>query len=133
MNTKGPDPELDALERCLHALLPLDADARVRLIGYLGQRLPSLPVMPPEARETWRRVDLWYPNVKGNPLGLEIELQHTRAARSIRVGYDFGRDGFTITAQADPGDGEFDAEAETKTPWLEVAFVPAWHDPEASP
>ena len=74
---------------------------------------------------TWRPVDIWYPRVAGNPLGVEVSLNDVRAARSIRVGYDFDRDGFVIIAPNNPGDGEHDDDDCT---WAEVAFVPAWHE-----
>jgi hypothetical protein len=127
--SNGGDREVAALESCMWALLPLGLAERKRLLEYLEQRLQAAPV-PPEP-PPFRRVELWYPGVPGNPLGIEVDLVHVRAARSIRVCYDFRRDGFTITAQADTGDAEFDAETEGNTPWLEVAFVPAWHDDEA--
>lgn len=125
MKTKshGGDRELAALESCLWALTPLDVDARKRLLGYLEQRLQAAPT--PAEPPPFRRVEIWYPGVDGNPLGIEVDLVHVRAARSIRVGYDFGRDGFTITAPNDPGDGEHNDDDVT---WAEVAFVPAWHE-----
>jgi hypothetical protein len=113
--------ELAALEACMWALVPLDHAARHRLLDYLAQRLAATPT-PPEP-PPFRRVELWYPGVPGNPLGIEVDLVHVRAARSIRVGYDFGRDGFTITAPSDPGDDD-------DVTWAEVAFVPAWHEAE---
>jgi hypothetical protein len=35
------DPELAALRTCITALLPLDADARRRVIEYVAQRFPE--------------------------------------------------------------------------------------------
>ena len=76
-----------------------------------------------------RRIDLWYPGVSGEGSvdAVEVELVHVRAARSIRVTYDFDRDGFVISAQADPGDGETSAVEEDLS-WVEKAFVPAWEE-----
>lgn len=122
-----PREERVAVEACLWALYSLDVATRVRVLDFLGERMrvaPTPPFPPP-----WRRVEMWYPNVAGNSVGIEVDLVSVRAARSIRIEYDFARDGYAITAQADPGDGEFDEVAEVSTPWREVAFVSAWCDP----
>ncbi len=62
-------------------------------------------------------VDLWSDVIKE----IEIGLEHVRAADSIRVRYDFDRDGYVILqSSADPDD------------WQEVAFVQAWgRNPDA--
>lgn len=70
-------------------------------------------------------VTLNYPRNKGNLNTVEIDLCDVRAADSIRVVYDFDRDGWSILQaskfhwhedDANSGDGD----------WQEVAFVPAW-------
>lgn len=40
---RNVDPEIDALDVCLRALLPLDAAARSRVIEYLDDRLKPRP------------------------------------------------------------------------------------------
>lgn len=76
--------------------------------------------------------DLWYPGLPGNATHVEIGLLDVRAADSIRIHYDFGRDGYAIE-QA--GRFEWDVEDETCDPdWQEVAFVQAWaRDPREHP
>jgi hypothetical protein len=80
------------------------------------------------------RVTLWYPGVP--PVAgatttidaVEVQLVHVRAARDIRITYDFDRDGYVIAAQADPGEPGPEANS-VELPYVEVAFVPAW-EPE---
>jgi hypothetical protein len=77
-------------------------------------------------------IDLWYPprpgsapgaSNSGNATRIEVGLCDVRAADSIRISYDFNRDGYVIE-QAAPCDEGDDEEA---TPdWQEVAFVRAW-------
>ena len=66
-------------------------------------------------------IGLWYPRCDGSAKEIEIELMDVRAADSIRVSYDFDRDGWVIR-QSDGDLGE-DGNGET---WHEVAFVQAW-------
>lgn len=81
------------------------------------------------------RVSLRYPRVAGEGTidTIEVDLEDVRASRSIRVTYDFDRDGFVISAQDDPGDGEFNGLTEEgeELPWREKAFVPAWEEDES--
>lgn len=65
-----------------------------------------------------------HPRVEGNTTHVEVDLEDVRAADSVRLSYDFERDGWKIEqarffswpagdAICDPG-------------WVEVAFVQAW-------
>ena len=68
-------------------------------------------------------VDLWYPRVEGQQTHVEVGLVDVRAADSIRISYDFDRDGWVIEqAAAFEWDGEDDCDPQ----WGEVAFVQAW-------
>ncbi len=75
-------------------------------------------------------VDLWYPRVDDpdrtpdHPVAVVVGLCDVRAADSIRIEYDFDRDGYVIKqatvfewvnsdGACDPG-------------WKEVAFIRAW-------
>lgn len=69
-------------------------------------------------------VELSYPRQEGNADTVEVEIECVRAADSIRITYDFERDGYVIL-QA----GVFEWEADDKEQdeeWREVAFVQAW-------
>lgn len=73
---------------------------------------------------TTRQLDLWYPRVEGNPQFVELGLIDVRAADSIRISYDFERDGWKIEQAS-----TFEWEADDKVcdpDWQEVAFVQAW-------
>jgi hypothetical protein len=67
-------------------------------------------------------VCLWYPRSDNEFNEVEIDLVDVRAADSIRVTYDFDKDGWSITQgsynKSTPEVGPID--------WKEVAFVPAW-------
>lgn len=66
-------------------------------------------------------IDLIYP--RSNPVtmrSVEIGLEDVRAADSIRVSYDFDRDGWVIQQNATLESGEMLDD------WQEVAFVKAW-------
>jgi hypothetical protein len=62
-------------------------------------------------------VDLWYPRIDHSVHTIHIGLMDVRAARDIRINYDFERDGYAITAQKD--------DAKYEEDWYEVAFVAA--------
>lgn len=68
-------------------------------------------------------VDLYYPRSE-EVRYVEVGLVEVRAADSIRISYDFDRDGYKIEQASifewDGGDNECDPD------WQEVAFVPAW-------
>lgn len=69
-------------------------------------------------------VELWYPRSPENASEIEVGLMDVRAADSIRVSYDFDRDGWVIkqasTFEFEAGDEVCDED------WQEVAFVRAW-------
>lgn len=78
-------------------------------------------------------VDMWYPRlgVDGgqprefdHPVTVEVGLSDVRAADSIRIEYDFARDGYSIK-QASVFQWEVDDEV-CDADWQEVAFVQAW-------
>lgn len=76
-----------------------------------------------------QRVKISYPRLRPETAVVELDLEDVRAARSIRVTYDFARDGWSISAPNNPGDGEMSDLDEV---WGEVAFVDAWHEPPAA-
>jgi len=69
-------------------------------------------------------VNLWCPRRKGEVEVIEVGLMDVRSADSIRISYDFGRDGYVIRQAStfvwDGHDTVRDAD------WQEVAFVKAW-------
>ncbi len=69
-------------------------------------------------------VDLWYPRVAGNLTAIEIGLMDVRAADSLRVSYDYERDGWVIK-QASTFEWTADDQV-CDSDWQEVAFVKAW-------
>ncbi len=76
-------------------------------------------------------VCIWYPPRKGevgygddNARFIEVQLIDVRAADSIRIHYDFERDGYAIEQAST---FEWDMDAEVHDPdWQEVAFIEAW-------
>jgi hypothetical protein len=71
------------------------------------------------------RVELFYPRVEDSEFDtVEIELIDVRAADSIRVRYDFERNGWAIL-QASIFEWSTDDE-ECDEGWTEVAFTPAF-------
>lgn len=71
-------------------------------------------------------IDLWYPRNETSPVkSLVIGLMDVRAADSIRVSYDFERDGWKIE-QASTFEWEGDAAELCDPDWQEVALVEAW-------
>ena len=69
-------------------------------------------------------VDMLYPRNEGHPKIVEVGIECVRAADSIRVTYDFKRDGYAIlqasTFEWSGDDSVCDAD------WQEVAFIQAW-------
>jgi hypothetical protein len=51
---------------------------------------------------------------------IEVGLEHVRAADSIRISYDFDRDGYRIEQSRLTEDDQMMDD------WQEVAFIPAW-------
>ena len=70
------------------------------------------------------KVDFWYPGCGDNVTHIEVGLVDVRAADSIRIHYDFDRDGYSIE-QASIFEWEEDDEV-CDPDWKEVSFVPAW-------
>lgn len=75
-------------------------------------------------------VDIWYPRNGNNgrtadqPVAVEVGLIDVRAADSIRIHYDFERDGYVIRQASK---FEWAADDEVCDPgWQEVAFIQAW-------
>lgn len=69
-------------------------------------------------------VELWYPRTNdGRPDTVEIGLTDVRAADSIRVSYDFDRDGWVIWQATR---FSWEADEVPSDCWVEVSFVQAW-------
>lgn len=73
------------------------------------------------------KAELEYPRLEGRPKFIEIGLMDVRAADSIRVSYDFGRDGWVIEQASKFAWG---AREDVDPDWKEVAFVQAWERAE---
>ena len=69
-------------------------------------------------------VDLFYPRIEDSINTIELGLVDVRAADSIRINYDFERDGYVIK-QASIFEWEMDDEI-CDADWKEVAFIQAW-------
>lgn len=69
------------------------------------------------------RVDLWYPRSEDRYRFIELGLCDTRAADSLRISYDFERDGYKIE-QASKFEWEHNGPMDRD--WQEVAFIQAW-------
>jgi len=76
-------------------------------------------------------VDMWYPRLTSgqprtpdHPVAVEVGLCDVRAADSIRIEYDFARDGYSIK-QASKFQWPCD-DTVCDPDWQEVAFVQAW-------
>lgn len=71
-------------------------------------------------------VDLQYPRTPGSTFAtVEVDMTEVRACDSIRITYDFERDGWSIKQASTfswpaNDDGVYDSD------WQEVAFVQAW-------
>ncbi len=69
-------------------------------------------------------IELMYPRSDNHQSHVEVGLCDVRAADSIRIHYDFDRDGWSIeqasTFQWESNDAVCDPD------WQEVAFVQAW-------
>lgn len=70
-------------------------------------------------------VDMIYPRSDGHPKAVEVGIECVRAADTVRIEYDFDRDGFSIKQAATRFDFEND-DSVCDPDWREVAFVPAW-------
>jgi hypothetical protein len=69
-------------------------------------------------------VEIEYPRNEGNIDCIELGLLDVRAADSVRISYDFERDGWIIY-QASVFEWDIDDEI-CDADWQEVAFVRAW-------
>lgn len=68
--------------------------------------------------------EFFYPRLGGHLKTLEVGLCDVRAADSIRISYDFERDGYKIEQASK---FSWDADDEKCDPdWQEVFFVKAW-------
>lgn len=77
----------------------------------------------PNAPGTTRHIKFVYIDM-AKPQYVEIGLEHVRAADSIRVSYDFARDGWKIE-QASVFEWDCD-DTECDRGWVEVGFCKAW-------
>ena len=76
-------------------------------------------------RPTHTVINLMYPAIyTGEKTTVEIGMFHVRAADSIRISYESGRDGWVIE-QASTFEWSVDDEV-CDPDWQEVAFVKAW-------
>lgn len=69
-------------------------------------------------------IELWYPGVEDNINKIVLGLMHVRASDSIRISYDFARNGWKIE-QASIFEWSVDDEI-CDPDWQEVAFVQSW-------
>lgn len=69
-------------------------------------------------------VEFWYPRLEHCANSIEVGLSDVRAADSIRIEYDFERDGYSIK-QASVFEWPIDDEV-CDPDWQEVAFIRAW-------
>jgi hypothetical protein len=69
-------------------------------------------------------VDMMYPRSEGHIAEVEVGIEDVRAADSIRISYDFTRDGYSIK-QASRFEWNLE-DKECDSDWQEVAFVQAW-------
>lgn len=73
---------------------------------------------------TVARVDLMYPRSEEDPVDtVEVGLCEVRAADSIRISYDFERDGWVVKQASR---FIWAADEEPDGDWQEVAFIQAW-------
>jgi hypothetical protein len=83
-------------------------------------------------------LDLWYPHLPkaersdARVTTIEVGLMDVRAADSVRVSYDFERDGWVIK-QAAVFEWSEDDTTNGDSDWQEVAFVPAWGQQRVPP
>jgi len=65
------------------------------------------------------RVSFWYPRIDGHVNTIEVDLVDVRAADSIRVTFDFDRNGWLISQPV------FSDDEEAEPEWQETAFLDA--------
>jgi hypothetical protein len=71
-------------------------------------------------------VGLSYPRVETNPDAVIVELEDVRAADSIKIQYDFERDGWIISQRKVTHPWISDSTYGYAEEWFEKAFLPAW-------
>lgn len=70
-------------------------------------------------------IDLFYPRAgNDNATHIQVGLSDVRSADSIRISYDFDRNGYVIE-QASIFSWDVD-DTEMNSDWQEVAFIQAW-------
>jgi hypothetical protein len=72
-----------------------------------------------DPKTTFAEIDICYPR-SGPLVGIELGIQCVRAADTIRITYDFDRDGYSILQASNWDNADEDKD------WQEVAFVQAW-------
>lgn len=77
-----------------------------------------------ESQNEIPRIQLWYPRNTGSAKEIEIELSDVRAADSIRISYDFERDGWVVK-QASVFEWSCD-DLICDGNWKEISFIKAW-------
>ncbi len=96
-----------------------------KMLRLVQKKLPEHMAETLSGDGKTRQIDLWYPRVEGNPRFVELGLMDVRAADSIRVSYDFKRDGWKIEQAST---FEWTADDKVCDPdWQEVAFIQAWN------
>lgn len=88
--------------------------------------LDALPLLELDVLDRTIVIDLAYPHQEftERPLFVEVGIMDTRSADSIRISYDFNRDGYRIEQAAV---FTFESDDTVCDPdWQEVAFVKAW-------
>ena len=71
-------------------------------------------------------VDLWYPKRDADHISttaIEVGLACVRAADSLKLRYDFERDGWVVYQASK---FRWGVEEKTDPDWQEVAFIQAW-------
>lgn len=79
--------------------------------------------LDPEVRSF--HVELEYPRLDNNVREVTVGLTDVRAADTIRITYDFERDGWRVGMDCTVEDGPVMRVTEENT---EVAFIPAWNE-----
>lgn len=69
-------------------------------------------------------VDLLYPRTAGHLNTVEVGIEDVRAADTIRIAYDYDRDGYAILQASVFGWSGDDSTQNSD--WQEVAFIQAW-------
>lgn len=108
------------VEREADTMTPSDNENEVRWT----LNAPDYPPQEIERRGDRIALDLWYPRNDDRAKEIEVGLTDVRAADSIRISYDFERDGWVIKQASTFEWGADDDVCDED--WQEVAFVQAW-------